>query len=511
MKKLSAALIALMILLSLASCSQKEFDNKKVSFKGASTLDIYSGEQKTVTAVLPDNGVDTTLTVKSSDPALNVSLSKDGILTITGDTPGSYKLLLTLSAEGFADSTVEYPVEIKPRQQKAMIKANGSVIEDSISLHFTDELALAVSSEAESAEVSVSVSDENILAPLENEPLSFKAVASGECNITVSISADGFAPYSRDIHVTVEPIALEYSLSAESVSGYIGSVLTVTADIPEGTELLAYCDSKAASVSVEGGSIKVTSATVGSYKISVICSLKDYYSVEKQFTAAFTAPSVGFNVVQSVSVESGKSVTLGLADYPQGTVFSLQATPKVSAYLGDDGIIVIANAAGKAEIGVTASCAGYQSSTKVISVTITSPQVATTSKYDDIVRDVIKYTNQERTSRGLNSLEYLPEIAACCQIRAKEASQKWAHERLDERSFETVFYDMGFFNYYAAGENLLMCGPLDGKFAVESWMDSPGHRENILRENYDAICVGIYYDSSTGYYYYAQHFIDRYE
>lgn len=511
MKKLSAFFIAIMLLLSLAGCSQKEFADKKVSFKGASTLDFYVGEQKTVTTELPDNNVDTTLTVKSSDPALKVSLSDDGVLTMTGDKAGSYSLSLTLSAKGYADSTIDYPVEIKPQKPKVKIKANGSAIDDEIELVFTEELELAVKTDAENAKTTVTVSDENVLFPSESSPLTLKTASAGECDITLSVTAKDCEPYSKVIHVKVTPFQLEYSLSAEQVSGNVGSFLTVAADFPEQAILSASCDNSAVSVKTEGRQVIVTSNTAGSYDIAVICSAENYYSAEKHFTAVFTARAVDFSVAQSISIESGKSVTLSLADFPAGTSFSLQSTPKVSAYLNKNSIIVIANAAGKAEIGVTASCAGYQSSTKIISVTITSPQVNVTSKYDDVIRDVIKYTNQERQKHGVGTLEYLPDIAACCQIRAKEASQKWAHERLDERSFETVFYDMGFLDYYAAGENLLMCGRLDGKFAVEAWMDSPGHRENLLRDSYDSICVGIYYDSSTGYYYYAQHFIDRYE
>ena len=41
---------------------------------------------------------------------------------------------------------------------------------------------------------------------------------------------------------------------------------------------------------------------------------------------------------------------------------------------------------------------------------------------------------------------------------------------------------------------------------VQAWMESPGHRENILRTQYARIGVGVAYDG-TLYYYGTQNFI----
>jgi uncharacterized protein YkwD len=43
---------------------------------------------------------------------------------------------------------------------------------------------------------------------------------------------------------------------------------------------------------------------------------------------------------------------------------------------------------------------------------------------------------------------------------------------------------------------------------VQSWMDSPGHRQNILNSDYDKIGIGVAYDGTC--YFCAQNFQSSY-
>ena len=59
-------------------------------------------------------------------------------------------------------------------------------------------------------------------------------------------------------------------------------------------------------------------------------------------------------------------------------------------------------------------------------------------------------------------------------------------------------------SYRSAGENIAM-GQTSPQQVMEGWMNSSGHRANILNTSYTKIGVGIARNSS-GRYYWTQHF-----
>lgn len=507
MKKLSAILLALFMLLTLPACSEKEFADKKVSFKGASTLDFNVGETKSVTAILPDNGVETTLTVESSDPALLASLSPDNQLTMTSEKAGSYNISLTLSAKGYASCTVDYPIEVSLNPQKVSVKADGKDAAKGVERNFGEGFSLSVKSSANGFKTDIALSDESVIKA-SSDPLKFESVKPGECDVTVTVTADGYEPYSLTFPVKIKETEVEFSLSAETVTGTIGDTLSLKAEYQQGASIAVSCDNDAVTVKNDGGNITVTSNTAGSYELTVTCSAENYATAQKTFYAVFNIPRINLNIPSSLYLESGKSSTLNITGHPAGTTFVVKTSPRVTSSLNGSTLTLTGNAAGSAEMTIDASCPGYQKVHYYVTITVTSPAYTISQTYANFEREVAKYTNEERTSRGLSKLEYLPELTAGCQIRAKESAKLWSHDRPDGRGWESVIYDMGITGCYAAGENLLMADVLDARVAVDAWMDSPGHRENILKENFDAICVGIC--KVGGDYYYTQHFIDRY-
>ena len=100
---------------------------------------------------------------------------------------------------------------------------------------------------------------------------------------------------------------------------------------------------------------------------------------------------------------------------------------------------------------------------------------------EDDALEVIRLTNQERKNHGLEPLEIDYDLMALAEIRAEEASIKYSHERPDG----TRVSQMGYY-----GENL--GAKASAEKQVSSWMNSEGHRTNILREQYHRIGVGCY-------------------
>lgn len=98
--------------------------------------------------------------------------------------------------------------------------------------------------------------------------------------------------------------------------------------------------------------------------------------------------------------------------------------------------------------------------------------------------------NEEREKNGREPLEFDATIYEACEIRAEEIAEKFSHTRPDGSSCFTVFEEVGV-THRAAGENIAG-GQISPEAAVEAWMNSSGHKANILNKSYTHAAVGCY-------------------
>lgn len=107
---------------------------------------------------------------------------------------------------------------------------------------------------------------------------------------------------------------------------------------------------------------------------------------------------------------------------------------------------------------------------------------------------VVKLVNEERTKAGLSEVTLDKNIEAAALIRAKEIETSFSHTRPDGRSFSTVLTDNGI-TYRGSGENIAW-GQRSPEEVMKGWMNSDGHRANILNKNFKNIGVGYYQDEN---------------
>lgn len=119
------------------------------------------------------------------------------------------------------------------------------------------------------------------------------------------------------------------------------------------------------------------------------------------------------------------------------------------------------------------------------------------------VDEVIRLVNIERNNAGLSSLTKNVTLCQAAQTRATEIITVFDHTRPDGTSCFTVTDDYNI-RWTAIGENIAK-GQRSPQEVVEGWMNSPGHRANILNSNFNQIGVGVV--QSGGYYYWTQLFI----
>lgn len=116
---------------------------------------------------------------------------------------------------------------------------------------------------------------------------------------------------------------------------------------------------------------------------------------------------------------------------------------------------------------------------------------------------VVKLVNEERAKAGLSALTLDKDIEAASLIRSKEIEVSFSHTRPDGRKFSTVLQDNGI-SFRGAGENIAW-GQKSPQDVMNAWMNSDGHRANILNAKYTKIGVG-YYQNASGRNYWTQIF-----
>lgn len=101
---------------------------------------------------------------------------------------------------------------------------------------------------------------------------------------------------------------------------------------------------------------------------------------------------------------------------------------------------------------------------------------------------VLELVNIERQKAGLNPLEYYHAGQSAADIRAAEIIESFSHTRPDGSSCFTVFDEFNI-NYRSVGENIAYGYPTP-EAVVEGWMNSEGHRANILNASFTHLIVG---------------------
>ena len=129
-------------------------------------------------------------------------------------------------------------------------------------------------------------------------------------------------------------------------------------------------------------------------------------------------------------------------------------------------------------------------------------QASITASEEAMADRVIELVNQERTSRGLQPLLKHDGLMVAAAARAKELSQRYSHTRPNGSECFTILWHLGI-DYGYAGENIAM-GQRTPEIVMNDWMNSSGHRANILSENFD--CIGVGYTMVDGHPYWVQLF-----
>ena len=122
----------------------------------------------------------------------------------------------------------------------------------------------------------------------------------------------------------------------------------------------------------------------------------------------------------------------------------------------------------------------------------------------DWAMQVVELVNAERAKAGLTPLKMNQKAANAAKVRAREISSVFSHSRPNGKGFQTALDDAGV-SYRSYGENIAY-GQKSPQAVMNQWMNSSGHRANILNPNFTEIGVG-HYKTADGVDYWTQLFI----
>lgn len=116
---------------------------------------------------------------------------------------------------------------------------------------------------------------------------------------------------------------------------------------------------------------------------------------------------------------------------------------------------------------------------------------------------ITELVNEHRAAAGLAPVEYSVELSRAAQTRAYEIETSFSHTRPNGSNFSTVLKEQGI-SYRYSGENIAW-GQKSPEEVVNAWMNSAGHRANILSKSFTKLGVG-YQQNARGVNYFTQLF-----
>jgi len=131
----------------------------------------------------------------------------------------------------------------------------------------------------------------------------------------------------------------------------------------------------------------------------------------------------------------------------------------------------------------------------------------TTSSLNANEQEVFNLINAKRTANGLSSLKIDSEVQRVARIKAQDMvdNNYFSHTSPVYGSPFDMLKSFGI-SYKAAAENI--AGNSSNSGAVNAWMNSSGHKANILNGNYNYTGIGVVNSPKYGYVY-VQMFIKK--
>ncbi|KHF40811.1 CAP domain-containing protein [Halalkalibacter okhensis] len=112
-------------------------------------------------------------------------------------------------------------------------------------------------------------------------------------------------------------------------------------------------------------------------------------------------------------------------------------------------------------------------------------------------KQIFDFTNTIRTRHGLKPFEWAEDVSTVAYLHSKDMSENGYFSHTSPSYGEVADrFDRGEVPFMLAGENIA-AKYVDGLASVEGWLNSEGHRVNLLHEEFTHLGVGVFREHYT--------------
>lgn len=151
-------------------------------------------------------------------------------------------------------------------------------------------------------------------------------------------------------------------------------------------------------------------------------------------------------------------------------------------------------------VGQSIAIPGSESSSSSESSSAETSDAVSSQSESEFEQEVVRLTNEVRAENGLAPVEADSSLQSVADAKSQDMIENdyFAHESPTYGSPFDMMKEFGV-SYEGAGENIA-AGQDTPQDVVDAWMDSPGHRDNILNPDFTHIAIGYEEGGEYGQY-----------
>lgn len=231
--------------------------------------------------------------------------------------------------------------------------------------------------------------------------------------------------------------------------------------------------------------------------VMVVCIFTNSFSMQHYYNVGF---STGLVTATTLNVRSGPGT-----NYPIVATVKKNEYIRVFAGIGDwyvvqvegDYIGAVSQKYIKAIYPSSSGSSGSNSGSSSSSSGSSSSGTSNTTSLSSDEKEVFDLINKQRTNNGLSALKMDSEALNVARIKAQDMvdNNYFSH---NSPIYGTPFQMLNSFKvtYKTAGENI--AGNSSNSGAVTAWMNSSGHKANILNSSFNYTGIGVVKSSKYG-------------
>lgn len=243
---------------------------------------------------------------------------------------------------------------------------------------------------------------------------------------------------------------------------------------------------------------------ISSYSVNTVGTLKvdqtGFYTFKvsvKDSAGNYKDKTIAVKSVNASSTTSGSTKTINI-DYGRSTVIAADDAGKDATYSfyykksTESGWTCLQNYSTSRGIRFRPRSTGTYSVLVYTKVngTSSSKTIKVKAAISSTIKEELAKINAERAKVGAVALSLDTDLVFAAEVRAEELEIKYSHTRPDGRAWYTVLKEYSIPTGNTTGENIAY-GYTDCTTVMNGWMNSSGHKANIINPNYRRVGLGI--------------------